>query len=91
MRDFYVNIFLTLLLAILARDGFWLIGWLAIKSTQKNIAGDFKWRKKVGAPIFDENGKIVVDKQEKLSVGKAVRKSRSKKSYKKRKKSLAYT
>lgn len=88
MPDSYVNIFLTLLLAILARDGFWLIGRLAIKSTQKNIAGDFKWRKKVGAPIFDENGKIVVDKQEKLSVGKAVRKSRSKKVTRNRKKVL---
>jgi len=79
MRDFYVNIFLTLLLAILARDGFWLIGRLAIKSTQKNIAGDFKWRKKVGAPIFDENGEIVVDSAQNLSARKAVRKRRCKK------------
>lgn len=86
MRDFYVNIFLTLLIAILARDGFWLVGKWIIKSTKKNIAGDVEWRKKVGAPIFDENGKIVVDSAQKLSVRKAVRKSRSKKVTKKVKK-----
>lgn len=91
MPDSYVNNFLTFLLAILARDGFWLIGRWMIKSTQKNIAGDVKWRKKVGAPIFDEDGKIVVDKQEKLSVQKAVRKSRSKKVARNRKKGLART
>lgn len=88
MYDFYINIFLTFLLGLLTRDAVWLVGKWIIKSTTKNIAGDAEWRKKVGAPIFDENGKIVIDKQEKLSVGKAVRKSRSKKVTRNRKKVL---
>lgn len=88
MYDFYINIFLTFLLGLLTRDAVWLVGKWIIKSTKKNIAGDAEWRKKVGAPIFDENGKIVVDSAQKLSVRKAVRKKRYKKVTKKVKKVL---
>jgi len=84
-----VKILLTFLLALFVRDLVWLAWKWIVKSTKENIAGDIKWRKKVGAPLFDGDGKIVLDKQEKLGFVtlihlKKVSKPRTKKeSYKK--------
>lgn len=83
-----VKILLTFLLALLARDLICLAWkWIA-KSTKENIASDTKWRKKVGAPLFNGDGKIVLDKQEKLGSRKVVKPRTKKKVTKDHKKVL---
>lgn len=61
-----IKLFLTFLLALVVHD---FIGWCCkwvVKLSNQDLAQDVAWRQSVGAPLFDKNGKKVLDKQEKM-------------------------